>query len=186
MKRYLASAGLLLATLLLLLPGCKKDTPGGAQLGDLKGKVAGMEWSVPKRWTAMPAREMRVATYAVPKADGDAEDGECYAAFFPGSGGNVEANIERWVGQFESAEVSGKESKEINGLKVSTVQVTGTYSGMGGGMMMGQGVKKEHYRLLGAVVEAPEGLVFFKCTGPSKTVAAAEAEYNTLLQSLKK
>jgi len=47
-------------------------------------------------------------------------------------------------------------------------------------------VKKEHYRLLGAVVEAPEGLVFFKCTGPSKTVAAAEAEYNTLLQSLKK
>lgn len=186
MKRFLTSAGLLLATLLVLLPGCKKDTPGQAQLGDLKGTVAGMEWSVPKRWTAMPAREMRVATYAVPKADGDAEDGECYAAFFPGSGGNVEANIERWIGQFESAEVSGKESKEINGLKVSTVQVTGTYSGMGGGMMMGQGVKKEHYKLLGAVVEAPQGLVFFKCTGPSKTIAAAEAEYNTLLQSLKK
>ena len=186
MKRFGAAVGLVLPVLVLLFPGCKKDVPGQAQLGELKGSVAGVEWGVPKRWTAMPAREMRIATYAVPRAEGDAEDGECYAAFFPGSGGNVEANIERWVGQFESAEVSAKESKDINGFKVNTVHVSGTYFGMGGGMMMGQGVKKEHFRLLGAVVEAPEGLVFFKCTGPAKTVAAAEAEFNTLLQSLKK
>ncbi len=186
MKRSGAAVGLVLVMLMLLLPGCKKDTAGQAQLGDLKGSVAGVEWSVPKRWTAMPAREMRVVTYAVPRVEGDTEDGECYVAFFPGSGGNVEANIERWVGQFESAEVSGKESKEISGLKVNTVQVTGAYAGMGGGMMMGGGVKKENFQLLGAVVEAPEGLVFFKCTGPAKTVAAAGAEFNTLLQSLKK
>jgi hypothetical protein len=36
----------------------------------------------------------------------------------------------------------------------------------------------------GAIVEAPEGLVFFKLTGPLNTVAAAENDFNSLLGSV--
>jgi hypothetical protein len=36
----------------------------------------------------------------------------------------------------------------------------------------------------GAIVEAPEGLVFFKLTGPLNTVAAAEGDFNSLLASV--
>jgi len=45
-------------------------------------------------------------------------------------------------------------------------------------------VKKPNSRMRGAIVEAPEGLVFFKLTGPLNTVAAAENDFNSLLGSV--
>jgi hypothetical protein len=35
-----------------------------------------------------------------------------------------------------------------------------------------------------AIIEAPEGLVFFKLAGPLNTVAAAESDFNSLLGSV--
>lgn len=40
------------------------------------------------------------------------------------------------------------------------------------------------YRLLGATVEAPQGRVFFKFTGPTKTVAANQAKFDAMLNSI--
>jgi hypothetical protein len=53
------------------------------------------------------------------------------------------------------------------------------------GMMQSQG-KKENFRLLGAIVKAPEGSVFFKLIGPANTIASVEGDFNTLISSLKK
>ena len=50
-------------------------------------------------------------------------------------------------------------------------------------MMQSQG-KKPGWRLIGAIVEAPEGLVFFKCVGPAATIQKAEKEFEELLASL--
>ena len=50
-------------------------------------------------------------------------------------------------------------------------------------MMQSQG-KKPGWRLIGAIVEAPEGLVFFKCVGPAATMQKAEKEFEKLLASL--
>jgi hypothetical protein len=52
-------------------------------------------------------------------------------------------------------------------------------------MMQSTG-KKTGYRLLGAIVEAPEGNVFFKLTGPAATVGAAQADFDALVGSMKK
>jgi hypothetical protein len=52
-------------------------------------------------------------------------------------------------------------------------------------MMQSQG-KKEDFRLLGAIVSGPEGPVFFKLTGPSKSVAAAEKDFTAMINSLAK
>ena len=41
------------------------------------------------------------------------------------------------------------------------------------------------YRLLGAIVEGPNGLVFFKLVGPEKTVAGAANDFTEMLKSLK-
>jgi hypothetical protein len=46
--------------------------------------------------------------------------------------------------------------------------------------------KKTGFRLLGAIVAGPQGSVFFKLTGPAKTVAATEPEFNALIGSLTK
>lgn len=149
--------------------------------------ASGIKWTAPSHWKLGPERQMRAATYIIPAASGDSEDAEC-AVFF-NIGGTVEANINRWITQFEqpdgkSSEQVAKQKKEtINGLAVTTVDLTGTF--IGGGPAMGQGQqKKASYRLLGAIVEAPQGNVFFKLTGPAKTVAAAQSEFQTMLKSV--
>jgi len=128
---------------------------------------------------------MRVATYAIPAAASQ-EAGECGVFFFgQGQGGSVEDNFSRWVGQFESASTPKKAERTVNGLKVHTVDVSGTYLAPGGPMMQSQG-KKAGWRLLGAIVEAPDGMVFFKCTGPAATIAKAEKDFEALLKSVTK
>jgi hypothetical protein len=127
---------------------------------------------------------MRAATYIVPAASGDSEGAEC--AVFERLGGTVQANVDRWIGQFEKTDgAPNQKSETISGMSVTTVDVNGTFKG--GGPMMGQSSgPKSGYRMLGAIVEGPEGNIFFKLTGPAKTVAAAQDEFQAMLKSLKK
>lgn len=151
---------------------------------------AGLRWTTPVNWKAEAQRPMRLATYTIPHAAGDREDGECGVYYFgQGQGGSVDANLDRWVGQFVQAD--GKPSKAaakiekrtLHGLKVTTVDVSGAYTGMGGPMAQG-GAPKPGYRLLGAIIEGPQGSVFFKFTGPAKTVGQNQAAFEKLLESL--
>jgi hypothetical protein len=145
---------------------------------------AGVRWTIPNGWTSQPPRAMRVATYRVPAAK-DAEAGECGVFYFgKGQGGSADENIARWGDQFEGGKpVTTVET--VSGLKVHRVQIAGTYLAPSGPMMQSSG-KKPGYRLLGAIVEAPEGLVFFKCTGPAATIAASERAFDGMVKSLEK
>ena len=40
------------------------------------------------------------------------------------------------------------------------------------------------YRMLGAIVEGPQGSIFFKFTGPAKTIAANQTGFDKMLASL--
>jgi len=149
------------------------------------GSAGGVKWSVPKTWTDQPGSSMRVATYKVPAAK-SAEPGEVAVFFFgPGQGGSIDANVERWTRQFEGTPKPVRSLKSVNGLPLTLVQIAGTYLAPGGPMMQSQG-KKPDYRLLGAIAEAPEGLIFFKLTGPVATVGAAQADFDALVASLAK
>ena len=48
----------------------------------------------------------------------------------------------------------------------------------------GEKLKKD-FGLLGAILEAPSGVYFFKLTGPKKTVAGAKKQFDALLASVK-
>lgn len=151
----------------------------------VEGSAAGVKWTVPSSWKSQAERPMRVATYDVPAAPG-AEAGECGVFYFgQGQGGGVEDNLSRWIGQFEGAGAPKKGEKTVHGLKVHTVDISGTYLASGGPMMKSQG-KKPGYRLLGAIVEGPQGNVFFKCTGPAATIAKAQADFDSLVGSVGK
>ncbi len=185
MKRTLGVTGVLLA--LCVVSGCSKNSGKEEGLGTAEGKAAGVTWKIPARWTVGGEKPMRVATYLVAPRDGNGESAECAVSYFgAGQGGMVDANVDRWVGQFQDPVPPGKSEREVNGLKVTTVQISGTYLGMGGMMMGGAAAPKENYRLLGAIVEAPEGLIFFKLTGPAQTVADAEKEFGAMVASLAK
>jgi hypothetical protein len=140
---------------------------------------AGIHWTVPSTWKSEGERPMRLATYQIP------EDGECAVYYFgQGQGGSVEANIDRWKGQFEGSKDAPKvEKRTIHGLKVTTLDVSGAYTGMGGPRAP-QGPPKQGYRLLGAIVEGPQGSIFFKFAGPTKTVAQNQSAFEKMLATL--
>lgn len=172
-------------------PPVLPSAPGApAEMGSSPSQAAGIAWTVPAGWEAGPAHQMRIATYRIRAIAGDPEDAECAVYFFgTGQGGTVEANLKRWAHQFTSPDGQSPvppakmETRVVAGLKVSTLAVSGTYLGAGG-MSGQQEVKKPNFRMRAAIIEAPEGLVFFKLTGPLNTVAAAEADFNSLLGSV--
>lgn len=159
------------------------EPPSGGLAPGEPASTGGITWTVPSSWARGQGRPMRVATYEVPASKG-VEAGECAVFYFGrGQGGELDANVQRWAGQFKEKPTPKRERRTVAGMPVTRVDVEGTYLNPGGGMMQSQG-EKPGYRLLGAIVEGPEGNVFFKLTGPKATVDAAEAAFDGLLASL--
>jgi hypothetical protein len=149
--------------------------------------VAHLEWKAPAGWTSKGEAPMRAATYPVAAAPGDSEGGECVVYFFgKGQGGSVEMNMARWQSQFtgpdgkQSAAKIGK--RTVHMIPVTTLDVSGAYSGMGGPLAEKQ-TSKVRYRMLAAILENPDGNIFLKFTAPEKTVTANQQKFEVLLSS---
>jgi hypothetical protein len=176
-------AGVLALALLLAVAD-----PAGARTQ--RTEAAALRFSVPSTWTRVPApSDMRAAQYRLPRAAGDAEDGELVLFFFgPGRGGGAEENLERWYGQFTQPD--GRPSRDaavvtirtVNGLRVTAVDLAGSFRGAGMGVPAGP--EKPAFRMLGAVVEGEGGPWFFKAVGPQATIEAAKADFDALLLSV--
>lgn len=153
--------------------------------------VAGLKWTVPTGWkTEEGTRPVRAATYSIAPAAGDTAGSECVVYFFGnGQGGSVEANLDRWKGQVLGPDGKPADSKiakrTVHGLPVTTIDTSGDYGGMGRPMAESKSVQN-NYRLLGAIVEGPDGNVFLKFTGPAKTIAANQAAFEHLVDSFEK
>ena len=108
-------------------------------------------------------------------------------SIFFGLGGGVEANMNRWAGQFKGADGKAAEAKKsvrkIEGdITVHLIDVSGNFNA--GAAMMG-GAPKSDQRMLGAIVETPKGPYFFKLLGPSGTMKAQEAAFESFVSSFK-
>jgi hypothetical protein len=145
-------------------------------------------WIDPPDWKrSEKANPMRKATYTIPRAGKDPEDAELGVFYFgPGQGGGIEANVDRWVKQFVNLppEKAVRADRRANGLLQHTIEVeSGTFNA--NTMSAGKSKPKEDFALLGAIVEAPTGMYFFKLTGPKATVAASKKTFYALLDSIK-
>ncbi len=156
---------------------------GGGRRGQLP-----IEWNAPERWKEVePASSMRAAQYQLPGVEGANPATMAVYHFGRQGGGSVEANINRWVGQFEPSD--GRSPKEaadiserrINGLTIHVVDVEGRFNP---GRGMGSGKPKDNQRLLGVVAETPGGMVFFKLVGPAPTVGSHQSAFETFLSSI--
>src|SRR6201986_136936 len=128
--------------------------------------AGGISYTAPAAWTAQPARQMRVGTYTIPHAKADTEDGELAVFYFgEGQGGAIDANVQRWIGQFEGTPTQSTKKQTQGGVEVTRVEVAGTYTAsMGPNGPMGPGATKTshpNYKLLGAIVDAGHGPVFW-------------------------
>lgn len=144
----------------------------------------------PKEWTIKPVTSsMRAAHFEVSGKAG--EEAELVVFYFgEGGAGGVEANLERWLGQFTQPD--GKPSKDVAkiektkfaGQEATVVSVTGRYttSQMAGGPPP---VDVALGAMIGAIVASPSGPYYFKLTGVKKAVDANAARFRAMLASMK-
>ncbi len=71
-----------------------------------------------------------------------------------------------------------------HGLPVTTIDVSGAYSGMAGPGVAP--VAAQGYQASGAIIEGPGGTVFIKYTGPAKKMAANQKKFQQMVESFDK
>jgi len=125
--------------------------------------------------------------FAIP-SEGDAPAGRMTVM---GAGGTVQANVDRWAGQFTQPDGGDTKDKvstkklEIAGCQVTIVDVAGTYKDMPGGPFAGgQTIQRPGYRMLAAIVESQGGNYFLKFYGPAATVAAHADGFMKMLEGM--
>ena len=162
------------------------NTPSGGEEMSPPEQDPGVVWQRPRRWVEEQATGMRLATYVVPAPASGGEPASCVVYYFgPGQGGETDANIKRWIGEFEEPRRPVQRTFEVRHLKVSQVALTGTYQAHADPAHGSAGPTSD-WTLLGAIVEGPKGSLFFKLTGPASSTAPAAKEFEGLLASLRK
>lgn len=134
---------------------------------------------VPAAWKKeQPSSRLRLGQFAIPAGEGDKDKAEL-GIFNFGAGGGVDANVRRWIGQFQS---EGRMQKLTEGAwgedgKYVFVELSGIYNAPVGPPVAQQTKATPGSRMLGVIlVSEARGVFFLKLTGPDKTVAAqAEA-----------
>jgi hypothetical protein len=156
-----------------------------------------IKYSAPEGWIAeTPSGSMRKAQYKPPGVEGktpaELKDPAELAVFhFPGTGGSVEANFNRWYGQFKQPDGGSTqeraETKSVMAteLPVTIVYATGTYLKSSSPMAMDGPVEElPGYALLAAIVETANGPWFFKTTGPQETIDYWRPEFEKFAETI--
>ncbi len=155
--------------------------------------IAGITFTPPGHWGDLGNSGMRQAQYRLDAVEGDSAQGEVNIFYFgPTSGGGVEANLNRWIGQMvmpdgsDPATGAQRSTFTAGGMAGHIVSLDGTYKSGGGRPMAGAATLMEGYRLVGVVLEGPQGSLFFKLTGPLATAKAMESDLLTMVKGAHK
>ena len=160
-------------------------TAGGARdLGAQGGTITLLDYkaSVPSSWvTRTPSSTSRLAQFTLPGSD----SAEVVVFFFGASmGGNVDANLARWRGQFSNGDTKPayeRVTRDSSGTFPLTIaEYSGTYR-RGIGMGSADSVRTGQ-TLIATIVETPRGAMFIQLFGPSARVTA---ERDTFLKFVK-
>lgn len=154
----------------------------------------GLALEAPKGWNRVQPKSGIVETeFSVPSTEEGVAAGRMTVM---GAGGTVQANVDRWYGQFSQPDGSETKDKattkklKIAGCDVTMVDVSGTYKDMPGGPFAGgQAVERPAYRMLAAIVQIPvaddqTASYFLKFYGPSATVAAHADGFRGMVEGM--
>lgn len=154
-------------------------------------KVAGLSFTVPYRWQSRPVENSnRAGQWHVPLPhDEDGEGAEVTVFYFgPGIGGSAKENVTAWNGLVLDPEGNPAAAKVTTlasgGFKITVVSIFGTYQQT----VTEPGlppVTKPKFGLLGAVVETPQGNIYWQLTGPEALVTATLPLFNKIVASVK-
>lgn len=152
-------------------------------------KAGGLKFTVPSKWISISAdNPARVGQWQVPPLHGVGDPGEVVVFYFGrGIGGSPKENIEDWIGTMFNAEghpaAAEVKSHRVGNFKISQVVIFGTYN---------QTIplpavpprQLSNYGLLGAVIEGPQGNIFWRFTGPEPLITASIPLFNKIIDSV--
>lgn len=159
-----------------------------------------LQFTVPAAWKVVKPRNNIIdMELQVPASEGDEPSETAPVAESPAhqgrltmmaAGGDVDANIRRWVGQFRlGRDADGKDAMrrdrhKLRGAVAHVLDIAGTYFDSPQGPM-GPKVELPNYRMLGAVIEVEgSGKYFVKFYGPAKIVEENRAAFEHMLSSM--
>ena len=124
--------------------------------------------------------------FRIPRVEGDDADGRLTIMV---AGGGVEANIDRWLGQFKPGggqrpQNEAEPAQEVvDQVKIHWVDIRGTYLDRRGPFAPAS--ERANYRLLGAVLGVPgAGEVYVKFYGPAATLEAHRGAFEKMIKGL--
>lgn len=138
-------------------------------------KLRDLVLKVPETWKKEKSTSsMRLATYSTPTTGDDKDRGELTIFSFPGGGGEVGANLDRWVQQFSS---TGRTSKMVKGKAGDNVyylaEISGTFNKSVGPPIMRKTEARKDYQMLGVIlVLEGKGVYYLKLSGPKASIKA--------------
>jgi len=156
--------------------------------------VGNLKFTIPSKWRIeMVESPARGGQWRVPPLHGEGEGGEVVVFYFGPPiggtqiGGTTKENIEAWIGTMFNAEghPAAAEIKhhETGGLKISQVVIFGTYNRVVS-LPGAPPVPKSNYGLLGAVIENPQGTIYWRFTGPEALITANLPLFNKVIDSV--
>jgi len=164
-------------------------TFAAAQEDPAKMKLAGgkLEMTAPAKWQRKQPRTRIVEhEFAIGASKGDSADGRLTVM---GAGGGVQANIDRWFGQFtqpdggSTRERAKVKKTQVGGQDIHLVDISGTFRDQRG--PVAPAVERPKYRMLAAIIETKSaGDYFIKFYGPQQTVADNEKAFLEMIDSL--
>jgi hypothetical protein len=152
--------------------------------------VGDLQFTIPAKWQIQPVESAaRGGQWRVPALRPDGENGQVVVFYFgTGVGGSAKENIEAWIGTMFNAEghpaAAEQKLHQTAGFKISQVVVFGTYNQI----VSLPGVPpqtKPNYGLVGAVIENPQGNIYWRFTGPEALITATLPLFDKVIDSVK-
>ena len=180
----LMSVASLYLTVAIVHPVAGQENPSRLELAGGKIKL-----TAPKEWQRKQPRTSIVEyEFAVPAAKGDATDGRLTVM---SAGGGIEANIDRWYGQFtqpdggNTRERAKMKKQVIGGEEVHIVDLSGTYKDQAG--PLAPATERPKYRMLAAIIPVKgAGTYYLKFYGPERTVTEQAQAFLSMIEGLER
>jgi gluconolactonase len=139
-------------------------------------KMRDVTLTVPATWKQeAPANKLRLAQFIIPAAKGDKEKTGMVVSSFGGFGGGVDANLSRWVTQFQTTgrKVKLTEGKSKYG-RYFVADISGTYNKPDGPPFARKTKPTPNSRMVAVILIVEKKAVYFlKMPGADKSVQAA-------------
>jgi len=147
----------------------------------LASATSGMfAFEMPPGWQQIASTPFRDPNFII----GESGEIECYVSVLGGGGGGIQTNANRWRTQmgrapYTDAEYAQLPRATVLGQEAVIVDFPGDFQGMGADQA------KPGYRLVGALISAPNAAIFVKMTGPDAAVEAEKDNFALFAQSLR-